>query len=265
LITEKERAPLSQTEFIALLRTEGHRRYHDQHPFHRLMHEGRLTRHQLRQWVLNRYYYQTRIPIKDALILSKSEDPAFRRSWIRRIQDHDGIGDDDGGLALWRRLARGVGLDDNEVQSLRSVLPGVRLACDSYVSFVQHASLVEAVASSLTELFAPDLMSARLAAWERHYPWVDRAALEYFRTRVPRAARDSEEALSFVLSQAVDHESQMRCVSALIRKTEILWDLLDGLFETFVIDGSGENDCHDPIQPSCIDQKSAASVRSDLA
>jgi pyrroloquinoline-quinone synthase len=265
LIRENEQVPLNHAAFIALLRTEGERRYHDRHPFHRLMHEGGLTRHQLQQWVLNRYYYQTRIPVKDALILSKSEDPTFRRSWIRRIQDHDGIGNDDGGLALWRRLARGVGLDDDEVQSLRSVLPGARLACDSYVSFVRDASLVEAVASSLTELFAPDLMSARLAAWERHYPWVDRAALEYFRTRVPRAARDSEEALSFVLGQASDYEGQMRCVSALIRKTEILWGLLDSLYDTFVTGGSRESECHDPIQPSGIDQKSALSARSDLA
>jgi pyrroloquinoline-quinone synthase len=264
LIGEREQ-PLSHVDFVALLRAEGERRYHDRHPFHRLMHEGRLTRHQLRQWVLNRYYYQTRIPIKDALILSKSEDPVFRRSWIHRIHDHDGIGNDDGGLALWRRLARGVGLDDEDVRSLGAVLPGVRIACDSYVSFVRQASLVEAVASSLTEIFAPNLMSARLAAWERHYPWVDRAALEYFRSRVTRAARDSDEALSFVLSQAVSRESQMRCVAALIRKTEILWRLLDSLYDSVVTGVSRESNFHDQMQPSCIDQKSATSVRPDLA
>jgi pyrroloquinoline-quinone synthase len=256
--------PLDRSEFIARLRGEGERRYHHQHPFHRLMHEGRLTRHQLQQWVLNRYYYQTRIPIKDALILAKSEDPAFRRAWIHRIHDHDGLHDHDGGLALWRRLARGVGLDDDEVQSLRSVLPGVRAACDSYVTFVRESSLVEAVASSLTELFAPDLMSARLAAWERHYPWVDPTALEYFRTRISRAAHDSEEALSFVVSHAATHDSQMRCVAALIRKTDVLWRLLDHLYATYVTGTLKECDHHDSAQPSCIDQEGTTTVRSNL-
>lgn len=265
MISKSERLPLRRSEFLALLRKEGERRYHHRHPFHRLMHEGGLTRHQLQQWVLNRYYYQTRIPIKDALILSKSEDPAFRRTWIHRIHDQDGIGEDDGGLALWRRLARGLGLDDVEVRSLRSVLPGVRLACDSYVSFVRQAPLVEAVASSLTELFAPNLMSARLAAWERHYPWVDRSALEYFRARISRAADDSDEALSFVLDHAVSHESQMRCVAALIRKTEILWRLLDNLYNASVPETAKENSVHDYDESSCVDQKGTPSVRSDLA
>lgn len=261
---QSERPPLSRSEFASQLRTEGERRYHHQHPFHHLMHEGRLSRHQLQQWVLNRYYYQTRIPIKDALILSKSEDPAFRRTWIRRIHDHDGMDDDDGGLALWRRLARGVGLDEKDVRSFRSVLPGVRAACDSYVSFVKEASLVEAVSSSLTELFAPDLMSARLSAWERHYPWVDRVALEYFRARISRAAHDSDEALSFVLAHAVDHDSQTRCVAALIRKTEILWRLLDSLYTTYVAGTCEDTDSHDRQQPPGIDQESATAVRSDL-
>lgn len=259
-----EQSPLSRPEFVARLRAEGERRYHHQHPFHRLMHEGRLTRRQLQQWVLNRYYYQTRIPIKDALILAKSEDPAFRRVWIHRIHDHDGTHDDDGGLALWQRLARAVALDEEEVRSLRSILPGVRAACDAYVSFVREATLVEAVASSLTELFAPDLMSTRLAAWERHYPWVDRAALEYFRSRVSRAAHDSDEALAFVLDHAVSHDIQTRCVAALIRKTEILWRLLDSLYAASVTGTSGDTDNHDREQPPRIDQESAITARSDL-
>ena len=256
--------PLDRSEFLTRLRSEGERRYHHQHPFHRLMHEGRLTRHQLQQWVLNRYYYQTRIPIKDALILAKSEDPAFRRVWIHRIHDHDGIREDDGGLALWGRLARGVGRDEDVVRSLRCVLPGVRAACDSYVEFVREAPLVEAVASSLTELFAPDLMSARLAAWARHYPWIDPAALEYFRGRVSRAAQDSDEALDFVLSHAVTYESQTACVAALIRKTQILWRLLDSLHAAYVGGAPEQCDGHDSRQSSCIDQESPTPVRSDL-
>ncbi len=175
------------TAFIARLRDEGARRYHDHHRYHVLMHEGRLTRTQLQQWVLNRYYYQTRIPIKDALILAKSEDPDFRRMWIHRLHDHDGSTPGEGGLAMWLRLAAGVGLDPAHVESCRAVLPGVRFACDAYVEFVRERSLLEAVASSLTEFFAPDLMSRRIAAWERHYPWVDPQMLAYFRTRVTRA------------------------------------------------------------------------------
>ena len=166
------------------------------------MHEGRLSKEQLQRWVLHRYYYQTRIPIKDALILSKSEDREFRRAWIRRIVDHDGTKDGEGGLGEWLLLARAMGLDEDEVRSTRRVLPAVRYACDSYVELVRERSLVEAVASSLTEHFAPDIMRTRVAAWEKHYPWVDQQALAYFRSRVPRATRDAEEALAFVVSHA---------------------------------------------------------------
>jgi pyrroloquinoline-quinone synthase len=227
-------APLAPEELVARLRAEGVRRYHDQHPFHQAMHAGELTRAELQAWTLNRYYYQTRIPIKDAIILSKSEDPAFRRAWIRRIHDHDGAPGSDcdsdqegGGLALWLRLAEAVGLDRGEVASCRSVLPGVRFACDAYVTLCRESPLVVAVASSLTEMFAPDLMSKRIAAWEQHYPWVGAEALGYFRARVPRARRDGEEALAFVVAQASTRALQEACVAALVRKTEILWHLVD--------------------------------------
>jgi len=225
---------LSPETFIQRLREEGSQRYHDRHPYHVLMHEGKLTKLQLQAWVLNRYYYQTRIPIKDALILSKSEDPAFRRMWIHRLLDHDGEGE---GLELWLRLAEGVGLDREEVASCRSVLPGVRFACDSYVELVRERSLVEAVASSLTEFFAPDLMSRRILAWERHYPWVSQDVLAYFRSRVQRARRDSEGAISFVVRHATTHELQERCVAALIRKCEILWGLLDSIYAAYITPG----------------------------
>jgi pyrroloquinoline-quinone synthase len=203
------------------------------------MHEGRLTRAQLQQWVLNRYYYQTRIPIKDAIIVSKSQDPAFRRAWIRRIHDHDGEQEGEGGLALWLRLADGVGLEPALVASCRDVLPGVRFACDAYVELVQSRSLVEAVASSLTEFFAPDLMSKRIAAWEQHYPWVKQETLDYFRSRVPRARRDSLEAIEFVAAHAKTYEMQEKCVQALVRKTEILWHLLDCVHAAYVAPKSG--------------------------
>jgi pyrroloquinoline-quinone synthase len=218
---------LAPDSFVARLREEGVRRYHDQHPFHQLMHEGKLTRAQLQAWTLNRYYYQTRIPIKDAIILSRSEDPAFRRAWIHRIHDHDGEAPGTGGLALWLKLAEAVGLDPDEVASCRRVLPGVRFACDSYVALCRESPLVVAVASSLTEMFAPDLMSRRIASWEHHYPWVGAEALAYFRTRVVRARHDGEEGLAFVVAHATSRELQEACVGALVRKTEILWHLLD--------------------------------------
>jgi pyrroloquinoline-quinone synthase len=225
-------ALLTPDHLVARLRAEGVGRYHDQHPFHRRMHDGQLSREDLQRWTLNRYYYQTRIPIKDAIIVSKSEDPAFRRAWIRRIQDHDGSADgsgdgDAGGLAMWLRLADAVGLDRERVASCRDVLPGVRFACDSYVTLCRDSPLVVAVASSLTEMFAPDLMSRRIASWEQHYPWVGAEALAYFRARVPRARRDGDEALAFVIAHAGTRGLQEACVAALVRKTEILWHLLD--------------------------------------
>src|SRR6185437_745176 len=178
---------LSREAFVDRLREEGARRYHDNHPFHQAMHRGELSRRQIQGWVRNRFYYQTRVLIKDAIILSKSEDPAFRRLWIHRIVDHDGTKEGEGGLALWLRLAEGVGLDPAEVASLARVEPAVRFACDGYVTLVRERSLLEAVASSLTEFFAPDIMSRRVAAWEQHYPWIDAGTLDYFRSRVTRA------------------------------------------------------------------------------
>jgi pyrroloquinoline-quinone synthase len=218
---------LSREAFIGRLRDEGARRYHDAHPFHGRMHEGTLTRSELQRWVENRYYYQTRIPIKDALILSKSEDPAFRRVWIHRLRDHDGEAEGEGGLAQWLKLAEAVGLDPTEVAACRKVLPGVRFACDAYVTLVRESPLVVAVASSLTEFFAPDLMSRRIEAWEKHYPWVAAAGLSYFRVRVTRARADSQEAVEFVVREARTRALQEACLGALIRKTEVLWHLLD--------------------------------------
>jgi pyrroloquinoline-quinone synthase len=222
---------LAPDAFVERLREEGARRYHDHHPFNLRMHAGELAKEDLQRWVVNRFYYQTRIPIKDALILSKSEDPAFRRAWIRRIGDHDGIREGEGGLVEWLVLARGLGLDEAEVQSCRSVLPAVRAVCDAYVHLVRTRTLVEAVASSLTEHFAPDIMRTRVAAWEEHYPWVDKAALAYFRARVPRATRDAQEALAFVVAHANTRALQEACVEALVAKCTILWGLLDAVAE----------------------------------
>jgi len=225
---------LDKDVFEERLRFEGGLRYHDQHPFHVRMHEGRLSRQELATWVENRYYYQTRLPIKDALIVAKSEDREFRRAWAERLAEQDGSrknGDrqPSGGLELWLALAEGVGLDRRRVERCDHVLPRVRTACDRYVSFVRRATLVEAVASSLTECFAPELMERRILSWERHYPWAADAGRAYFERRVKRARVDATHGLDFVLSHAVTHEAQERCVEALITKCEILWELLDAV------------------------------------
>ena len=215
--------------FEARLRAIGEERYHDRHPFNLRMHEGSLEPEEIRTWVRNRYYYQTRIPIKDGHILTKAEDPGFRRDWIERIHDHDGSPDEIGGLELWLRLADAVGLDRDEVAGLGRVLPGVRAACDDYVSFVDSHDLLESVAASLTELFAGDIMRERSAAFEKHEPGVDTEGLHYFRTRTVKAPRDGRYGLDFVLEQATRPEDQERCVAALTNKCEILWRLLDAV------------------------------------
>jgi pyrroloquinoline-quinone synthase len=220
---------VTRDAFEARLRGILAERYHDRHPFNLRMHAGTLAPEEIRSWVRNRYYYQTRIPIKDGLILTKSEDPAFRRQWIRRIHDHDGDDAREGGLELWLRLAEAVGLDRAEVASLRDVLPGVRRACDAYVRFVSGHDLLESVASSLTELAAGGLMAERIACFEKHYPWVKTDGLRYFRSRTEQAPRDAAEGLGLVLEQATSDEDQERCARALLRKCEILWQLLDGV------------------------------------
>jgi pyrroloquinoline-quinone synthase len=204
-------------------------RYHDQHPFNLRMHEGGLSREELQTWAQNRYYYQTRIPLKDSVILTKSGDPAFRREWIQRIHDHDGARPGEGGLAMWLDLAEAVGCDRAEVESLESVLPGVRNACDDYVRLVESRDLLESVAASLTEMAAGEIMRVRLAAFEKHYPWVGEQGLRYFRSRTTQAPRDARFGMAWVLEHARTQEAQERCVAALEKKCEILWRLLDAV------------------------------------
>jgi pyrroloquinoline-quinone synthase len=204
-------------------------RYHDKHPFNVRMHEGELSREEIQTWVCNRYYYQTRIPLKDSVILTKSGDPAFRREWVQRIHDHDGVAPGEGGLARWLDLAEVVGLERAEVESLAGVLPGVRAACDDYVRLVEERDLLEAVASSLTEMAAGEIMKVRLAAFEKHYPWVGERGLAYFRSRVEQAPRDATWGLAWVLENARTPEEADRCVAALEKKCEILWRLLDAV------------------------------------
>ena len=185
--------------FEARLRAIGEARYHHRHPFNVRMHEGTLSREEIQTWARNRYYYQTRIPKKDSAILAKDGTTAeFRREWIGRIHDHDGERPGEGGLALWLDLAVATGLDREDVESLRFVLPGVRDACDAYVEFVNGHDLLESVAASLTELFAGDIMKVRIAAFEKYYPWVRAEGLRYFQTRTVQAPRDARFGLADV-------------------------------------------------------------------
>jgi pyrroloquinoline-quinone synthase len=215
-------------EFVAALREQS-RRYHDQHPFSRRMNEGELGREQIRCWVANRFAYQTAIPRKDAAILANCPDREVRRRWIRRIHDHDGTADGEGGIEAWLRLGEAVGLGREEMEDQRHVVPGVRFAVDAYVTFARTRPWVEAVASSLTELFAPDLMAERLAAFERHYTWIDPQGLAYFRARLTQAPRDSAHALEVVTEHCRTPETQAAALAALSFKCDVLWSMLDAI------------------------------------
>ena len=214
--------------FVEALRAQS-QGYHDQHPFHVRMNAGRLNRRQLQGWVANRFCYQLAIPRKDAAILANCPEVEVRRRWIRRILDHDGTGPGEGGIEAWLRLGEAVGLTREELLSERLIVPGVRFAVDAYLTFARTRPWVEAVASSLTELFAPDLMAERIAAFERFYPWIDPDGLAYFRTRLHQAPRDSEHALEVVTRYCLSAQEQDRAVAALSFKCDVLWSVLDGI------------------------------------
>jgi pyrroloquinoline-quinone synthase len=219
----------TETEsFVAALRAQS-RRYHDQHPFHRRMNEGKLSPEQIRGWVANRFYYQANIPRKDAAIIANCPDRDVRRRWVRRILDHDGTASGEGGIEAWLLLAEAAGLTREEMRDERHVVPGVRFAVDAYVSFARTRPWVEAVASSLTELFAPDLMAERLAAFERCYPWIDPAGLAYFRARLSQAPRDSRHALHVVTHYCRTPDQQTAALAALAFKCDVLWSMLDAI------------------------------------
>lgn len=228
--------PLTIEELRVRLRAVGEQSYHHQHPFHLLMHEGKLTRGQLQAWAVNRYYYQSRIPIKDAIILSRSDDPGFRRAWRKRVLDHDGDNDPEGGIERWIRLAEALGLPRERVISCKEVLPGVRYAVDAYIDLVKSRSLLEAVASSLTELFSRDLIALRMDALRRHYPWLS-GGLEYFEARLDQAPADAQFAFQFVADHARTYAEQEKAIAALRQKCEILWAQLDALYYAYVEPG----------------------------
>nr|WP_062227271.1 pyrroloquinoline-quinone synthase PqqC [Aureimonas frigidaquae] len=230
-------ALLDPHEFEAALRQIGAERYHNLHPFHKLLHGGHLTREQVQAWALNRYYYQSKIPVKDALILSRLDSPELRREWRRRIIDHDGDGTEPGGIEKWIALGTGVGLDRGYVISGKGILPATRFAVDAYVHFVAERSLLEAVASSLTELFSPNVIGERVAGMLAHYPFVTPATLAYFDKRPVQAKQDSDFALRYCIDNARRPEDQEAVLDALRFKCDVLWAQLDALYFAYVEPG----------------------------
>jgi pyrroloquinoline-quinone synthase len=250
--------PLTFDDLRAQLRAVGEERYHHKHPFHLRMHEGRLTRGQLQAWALNRYYYQSMIPIKDSIILSRGLDPAFRRAWRKRVIDHDGNDHDgdvhggndrdgdarggnakvknEGGIQRWLKLAEAAGLNPDEVRAGTGILPATRFAVNEYLNIVRSRSLLEAVASSLTEMFSRDLISLRMEKLRQHYPWLA-GGLDYFEARLTQAPEDAQFAINYVYEHAQTRAEQELAIQALRDKCDILWAQLDALYFAYVEPG----------------------------
>jgi pyrroloquinoline-quinone synthase/pyrroloquinoline quinone biosynthesis protein D len=225
---------LSPASFEAALREIGAKHYHNLHPFHRLLHSGALDQTQVQAWALNRFYYQSRIPQKDALVLARLPDAASRRVWRQRLVDHDGEREGDGGIIRWLRLATGVGLDAAYVESCEGILPATRFAVDAYVNFVRDRSLLEAVASSLTEMFSPTIIAERVAGMLAHYDFVSPDTLAYFNARLHQAPRDADFALNYVIQHAETRQAQNDVLAALRFKCDVLWVQLDALYGAYV-------------------------------
>ena len=225
---------LSADELEAALREIGRRRYHNLHPFHRLLHVGACTKGQVQAWALNRYYYQAMIPMKDASVIARADDPALRREWRERLADHDGDADREGGIARWLKLTDALQLDREYVVSTRGILPGTRFAVDAYIRFVREKTLLEAVASSLTELFSPAIISERVSGMLANYDFVTPGALSYFDKRPVEAGRDSDFALAYVKRHATTSERQKAVLNALEFKCAVLWAMLDALHHAYV-------------------------------
>jgi coenzyme PQQ biosynthesis protein C len=224
-------------ELEAALRDIGARRYHRLHPFHTLLHGGRCSKGQVQAWALNRYYYQAMIPIKDASLIARCDDQAVRRAWRSRLVDHDGEREGEGGIARWLKLTDGLGLDRDYVTSLRGLLPGTRFAVEAYVRFVRKKTLLEAVASSLTEMFSPVIISERMSGMLANYDFVTRETLSYFDQRPPQAQRDADFALAYVKQNARTPDTQQAVLGALEFKCGVLWSMLDALHYAYVSPG----------------------------
>jgi pyrroloquinoline-quinone synthase len=228
---------LSPEQLEAALRAIGAERYHNRHPFHALLHGGKLDRGQVQAWALNRFYYQRQIPVKDATLIARLPTSELRRAWRSRLVDHDGDGTAPGGMERWIKLAEGVGLDRAYVESTAGILPATRFAVDAYVALVRDRSVLEAVASSLTELFSPGIIAERVEGMLRGYPFVTMDTLAYFKPRLTQAPRDSDFALAYVKDHAQTREQQDAAMAALRTKCDILWSQLDALYFAYVEPG----------------------------
>ncbi|EIJ41239.1 coenzyme PQQ biosynthesis protein C [Beggiatoa alba B18LD] len=231
----ENRLPWSREEFTEKLRAKG-AYYHIHHPFHIAMNSGKCTKEQVQGWVANRYYYQISIPIKDANVMANCPDREVRRGWVQRILDHDGQGDSEGGIEAWIRLGEACGMTREDITSLKYVLPGVRFAVDAYVNFARKAPWQEAVCSSLTELFAPEIHQKRLDNWPQYYEWIDKEGYFYFRKRLTEARRDVEQGLQVTLDYFTTREQQERALNILQFKLDVLWTMLDAMHLAYVAD-----------------------------
>ena len=228
-----ERQPLSRADFEAQIRAM-ERYYHIHHPYHVMMNNGELSQKQIQGWVANRFYYQVSIPIKDANIMANCPDQATRSQWVQRILDHDGQGDDPGGIEAWIQLGEAVGLSRDEMVSEEHVLPGVRFAVDAYINFARRADWHEAASSSLTELFAPKIHQQRLNNWPEHYPWIDMQGYSYFKKRLTEARRDVNHGLEITLDWYKTREQQEKMLTILKFKLNVLWTMLDAMTMAYI-------------------------------
>jgi coenzyme PQQ biosynthesis protein C len=231
-------SPLAQSDFEAAIRGVGAERYHDKHPFHKLLHGGKLDKGQVQAWALNRYCYQEAVPRKDAAFMSRAHDRELRREWIHRIHDHDGLGEELGGLERWLTLTDGLGLSRDYVISRRGALPATKFAVEAYVRFVVEQPLVVAVASSLTELFAPAIHRERIAGMLENYDFIDDHVMAYFKRRLTQAPRDADFALDYIKVHARTRAEQEACVAAVRFKCDLLWAQLDALHHAYVTPGA---------------------------
>lgn len=225
---------LSKDDFHKQLRLIGEKRYHNHHPFHVRMHAGDLSKVELRNWIINRYYYQCNLPVKDSIVMSKLPSRKDRLIWIQRIVDHDGSGNGEnshipGGIDCWIKLAEAAGISEAELTDSKSIHPGAKFAVDAYINFCRNQSWYEAVASSLTELFAPSLISKRIEIFEEHYSWIDPTGMDYFKRRLSQAPRDCDHALALVLEHGTSAQIQNKAMKALHFKCDVLWSLLDAI------------------------------------
>lgn len=230
-------ALLSPDQLEAAIRKVGAERYHDKHPFHALLHGGRLNKGQVQAWALNRYCYQAGVPRKDAALMSRVTDRELRREWVHRILDHDGASGEEGGIERWLVLTDALGLQRDYVISMEGALPATRFAVEAYVNFVRERSLLEAIASSLTELFAPSIHKQRIAGMLENYDFIGERAMQYFRRRLDQANRDADFALDYVKRNALTPETQDAAVGAVRFKCNVLWAQLDALHHAYVSPG----------------------------